>query len=56
MDIGVHGDVACTARAVLAALGGQVRPGYRSDELRARIAEYTLAEAHRVHGRGVRTS
>ena len=34
VDIGVHGDVACTARAVLAALGGQVRPGYRSGELR----------------------
>src|SRR5207248_1862778 len=38
VDIGVHGDVACTARAVLAALGGQARPGYRSGELRTRIA------------------
>jgi thiamine pyrophosphate-dependent acetolactate synthase large subunit-like protein len=38
VDIGVHGDVAQTARMVLAALGGQARPGYRSDELRARIA------------------
>jgi thiamine pyrophosphate-dependent acetolactate synthase large subunit-like protein len=38
VDVGVHGDVACTARAVLGALGGQQRPGYRSAELRARIA------------------
>ena len=38
VDIGVHGDVACTARAVLAAFGGQARPGYRSGEVRARIA------------------
>ena len=38
VDIGVHGDVAQTARTVLAALGGTVRPGYRSDELRSRIA------------------
>jgi len=38
VDVGVHGDVAQTARVVLAALGGQARPGYRSGELRARIA------------------
>jgi thiamine pyrophosphate-dependent acetolactate synthase large subunit-like protein len=38
VDIGVHGDVAHTARAVLAALGGPAGPGYRSVELRERIA------------------
>ncbi len=38
VDIGVHGDVAQTARAVLACLGGPTRPGYRSVELQARIA------------------
>jgi acetolactate synthase-1/2/3 large subunit len=37
-DIGVLGDVAQTARAVLAGLAGRVMPGYRSDELRSRIA------------------
>src|SRR6202035_4494938 len=36
VDIGVLGDVALTARAVLAGLAH--RPGYRSAELRARIA------------------
>jgi thiamine pyrophosphate-dependent acetolactate synthase large subunit-like protein len=37
VDIGVHGDVAQTARVVLASLGSR-KPGYRSGELRARIA------------------
>jgi thiamine pyrophosphate-dependent acetolactate synthase large subunit-like protein len=37
-DIGVLGDVAQTARAVLAGLAGRVMPGYRSDVLRSRIA------------------
>jgi acetolactate synthase-1/2/3 large subunit len=36
VDIGVHGDVAQTARVVLASLRPQ--PGYRSAELQARIA------------------
>jgi thiamine pyrophosphate-dependent acetolactate synthase large subunit-like protein len=38
VDIGVLGDVALTAQAVLAGLARQHRPGYRSAELRARIA------------------
>jgi thiamine pyrophosphate-dependent acetolactate synthase large subunit-like protein len=38
IDVGVTGDAAATARAVLAELGGRVRPGYRSPELGARIA------------------
>src|SRR5262245_42102215 len=38
VDLGVVGDVAQTARAVLAALGGRALPGYRSGELRERIA------------------
>jgi acetolactate synthase I/II/III large subunit len=38
VDLGVLGDVACTARAVLAALGGRAGPGYRSEEVRSRIA------------------
>jgi thiamine pyrophosphate-dependent acetolactate synthase large subunit-like protein len=38
VDIGVCGDVAHTARAVHAALGGRAQPGYRSDGLRSRIA------------------
>jgi acetolactate synthase I/II/III large subunit len=38
VDIGVLGDVALTARAVLADLAGRTAPGYRSDELRGRIA------------------
>jgi acetolactate synthase I/II/III large subunit len=38
VDIGVRGDVALTARAVLAVLAGQARTGYRSDEVRSRIA------------------
>jgi acetolactate synthase I/II/III large subunit len=38
VDVGVLGDVSLTARAVLAAGGGQVRAGYRSAELRSRIA------------------
>jgi acetolactate synthase-1/2/3 large subunit len=37
VDIAVHGDVAQTARVVLARLGTR-QPGYRSGELRARIA------------------
>ncbi|MBO0787425.1 MAG: thiamine pyrophosphate-binding protein, partial [Actinobacteria bacterium] len=36
--IGILGDVAETARVVLAELGGRTRPGYRSPELRERIA------------------
>jgi thiamine pyrophosphate-dependent acetolactate synthase large subunit-like protein len=35
--LGVLGDVAETAQAVLAALGSRIAAGYRSDELRARI-------------------
>jgi thiamine pyrophosphate-dependent acetolactate synthase large subunit-like protein len=38
VDLGVLGDVACTARAVLAAFGGRAGPGYRSQEVRSRIA------------------
>ncbi len=38
VDLGVLGDVGQTARAVLGALGGRTVPGYRSQELRARIA------------------
>lgn len=38
IDLGVLGDAALTARAVLARLGGRVVPGYRSPGLRARIA------------------
>jgi thiamine pyrophosphate-dependent acetolactate synthase large subunit-like protein len=38
VDIGVRGDVALTARAVLAGLPGPATPGYRSAELRSRIA------------------
>ncbi len=38
VDIAVHGDVAQTARVVLASLGGGTQPGYRSGELQARIA------------------
>jgi thiamine pyrophosphate-dependent acetolactate synthase large subunit-like protein len=37
VHLGVLGDVAETARAVLAALGSRIAAGYRSDELRARI-------------------
>src|SRR5579859_2559296 len=37
-DVGVLGDVAQTARAALAGLAGRVLPGYRSDEVRSRIA------------------
>jgi thiamine pyrophosphate-dependent acetolactate synthase large subunit-like protein len=37
VHLGVLGDVAETARAVLAALGSRIAVGYRSDELRARI-------------------
>jgi acetolactate synthase-1/2/3 large subunit len=38
VDLAVAGDVAETARAALAALGGRTQPGYRSDGLAARIA------------------
>jgi acetolactate synthase I/II/III large subunit len=38
VDIGVRGDVALTARAALTALAGRTAPGYRSAELRSRIA------------------
>lgn len=38
VDLGVLGDVAQTARTVLAALAGRTAPGYRSGELAARIA------------------
>ena len=38
VDIAVHGDVAQTVRVVLGSLGGGTQPGYRSGELRARIA------------------
>lgn len=38
VDFGVLGDAAQTARAVLAALAGQDVPGYRSADLRERIA------------------
>jgi len=38
VDIGVRADVALTARAVLAGWAGSARPGYRSDEVRSRIA------------------
>jgi len=38
VDLAVLGDVAQTARAVLAALAGQGGPGYRSPQLQARIA------------------
>jgi len=37
-DVGVLGDVAQTARAALAGLAGRVLPGYRSEEVRSRIA------------------
>lgn len=37
-DVGVVGDAALTARAVLAALRGAPRPGWRTPELRAEIA------------------
>jgi len=37
VQLGVLGDVAETARATLAALDGDTGPGYRRDELRARI-------------------
>jgi thiamine pyrophosphate-dependent acetolactate synthase large subunit-like protein len=37
VQLGVLGDVAETARATLAALDGATGPGYRGDELRARI-------------------
>jgi thiamine pyrophosphate-dependent acetolactate synthase large subunit-like protein len=38
VDVGVLGDVALTARAALDGLAGRALPGYRSGELRARIA------------------
>jgi thiamine pyrophosphate-dependent acetolactate synthase large subunit-like protein len=38
VDLGVLGDVAQTARALLAELGGETDRGYRSPELAARIA------------------
>jgi acetolactate synthase I/II/III large subunit len=38
VDLGVLGDVGQSAQAVLGALGGRTVPGYRSQELRARIA------------------
>jgi acetolactate synthase-1/2/3 large subunit len=38
VDVGVRGDVALTARAALAGLAGRTLAGYRSDELRSRIA------------------
>jgi acetolactate synthase-1/2/3 large subunit len=38
VDVGVRGDVAETARAALDDLAGRELPGYRSDELRSRIA------------------
>ncbi|MFD4255978.1 thiamine pyrophosphate-binding protein [Amycolatopsis thermoflava] len=38
VDVGVVGDAAATARAVLAELGGQRKSGYRSPALRDRIA------------------
>jgi thiamine pyrophosphate-dependent acetolactate synthase large subunit-like protein len=38
VDAGVLGDVAQTARAVLASMAGRDGPGYRSAELRSRIA------------------
>jgi acetolactate synthase I/II/III large subunit len=38
VDLGVLGDVAQTARALLAELGGETGSGYRSPELAARIA------------------
>ena len=38
VDLAVLGDAALTGRAVLAALGGQGGPGYRSPQLQARIA------------------
>jgi thiamine pyrophosphate-dependent acetolactate synthase large subunit-like protein len=38
VDAGVLGDAAQTARAALAALAGETSPGYRSPELRERIA------------------
>ncbi len=38
VDLGVHGDVAETARVTLDRLGHQPRPGYRSADLRSRIA------------------
>jgi acetolactate synthase I/II/III large subunit len=39
-DLGVLGDAAQTARAVAAELGGQAAPGYRSADLRERIAHH----------------
>ncbi|TNC25781.1 thiamine pyrophosphate-binding protein [Amycolatopsis alkalitolerans] len=39
IDVGVLGDSAATARAVMAELGGRVASGYRSPGLGARIAE-----------------
>jgi thiamine pyrophosphate-dependent acetolactate synthase large subunit-like protein len=38
VDLGVLGDAAQTARAVLAELGGKTTSGYRSPEIQARIA------------------
>ena len=38
VDVGVRGDVALTARAALDGLAGRTAPGYRSAELRSRIA------------------
>jgi acetolactate synthase-1/2/3 large subunit len=38
VDVGVRGDVALTARAALAGLAGRRLAGYRSEELRSRIA------------------
>ena len=38
VDVGVRGDVALTARAVLSGLAGPALPGYRSAGLRSRIA------------------
>jgi acetolactate synthase-1/2/3 large subunit len=38
VDVGVRGDVALTARAALSGLAGRTLPGYRSGELRSRIA------------------
>jgi thiamine pyrophosphate-dependent acetolactate synthase large subunit-like protein len=39
VDLGVLGDVALTARAVLGSLAGRTAPGYRSVELAAKIAK-----------------
>ncbi|PZF83246.1 thiamine pyrophosphate-binding protein [Jiangella anatolica] len=38
VDVGVAGDAAVVASALTTALGGAPRPGYRSDEVRARLS------------------